>query len=137
MGDHRGHTKMRPPRQRALSVSFALILIAAFYSQAQGHAFPVRSEPKLGWVIANSPPKVTIWFDRELEPAFSTITVYNSAKQRVDKDNGRVNPLDRTVLEVDLQALPPGTYRVYWSVAAKDRHRTEGDFPFIVWRKSR
>ena len=128
---------MSPLRQRALSVSFALILITVFYSQAQGHAFLLRSEPRPGWVIATSPTKVAIWFDRELEPSFSTITVYNSAKQRVDKDNGRVNPSDTTVLEVDLQALPFGTYRVYWSVAAKDRHRTEGDFPFTVWRKSR
>ncbi len=128
---------MRPLQQRALRASFALIFVTAFYSQAQGHAFPVRSEPKLGWVTATSPPRVRIWFDRELEPAFSTITVYNLAKQRVDKTNGRVNPLDTTVLEVDLQALPSGTYRVYWSVAAKDRHRTEGNFPFTVWIKSK
>ncbi len=128
---------MRPLQQKALRVSLALTFVATFYSQAQGHAFPVRSEPRVGWAIATSPPRVRIWFDRELEPAFSTITVYNSAKQRVDKNNGRVNPLDTTVLEVDLQALPSGTYRVYWSVAAKDRHRTEGNFPFTVWIKSR
>jgi len=79
---------------------------------------------------------VTIWFDGELEPAFSTITVYNSAKQRIDKGNGRVSPSDATILEVDLPALPSGTYRVYWNVVAKDTHRTEGDFSFIVEGKS-
>ena len=77
-----------------------------------------------------------IWFDGELEPAFSTIAVYNSAKQRVDKGNGRVNSSDASILEVDLPALLPGTYRVYWSVVAKDTHRTEGDFPFTIEGKS-
>jgi methionine-rich copper-binding protein CopC len=79
---------------------------------------------------------VTIWFDGELEPAFSTLTVYDSARQRVDKNNARVNPSDATVLEVDLPPLAPGSYRVYWSVVAKDTHRTEGNFPFTVQEKS-
>ena len=134
MGDHRGHIKMRPPRQRALSVFFALILIAAFYSQAQGHAFPVRSDPRLGWVIANSPPKVTIWFDSDIEGAFSKIEVYDSAKQRVDKNDPRVDPANRNKLEVTLSPLPPGTYHVHWTVLSVDTHVTEGAFMFTVGR---
>jgi methionine-rich copper-binding protein CopC len=136
MDGHRTHTKMRQLAQQGLTSFLALIfLVTGFEAEAQAHAVPVRSEPKLASTIATSPPKVTIWFDRELEPAFSTITVYNSAKKRVDKYNGRVNPLDATALEVDLLALPSGTYRVYWSVAAKDLHRTEGDFLFTIKEK--
>ncbi len=113
-----------------------ILIITAFPSRSRGHAFPVRSEPRVGWRIAAAPTKVTIWFDGELEPAFSTIIVYNSAKQRVDKGNGHVSPADASVLEVDLPALVSGTYRVYWSVVAKDTHRTEGDFSFTVEGKS-
>ncbi|TAJ80818.1 copper resistance protein CopC [bacterium] len=128
---------MRQLRLNAFTTVLVLILtLTAFPSQSRGHAFPLRSEPRVGWIIAASPPKVTIWFDGELEPAFSTIAVYNSAKQRIDKDNGRVSPSDATILEVDLPALPSGTYRVYWNVVAKDTHRTEGDFSFIVEGKS-
>ena len=128
---------MRRLKLGALSLVLALILIgAAFLSLARGHAFPLRSEPRVGWTIATSPSKVTIWFDGELEPAFSTIAVYNSAKQRVDKGTSRIAPSDATVLEVDLPALPSGTYRVYWSAVAKDTHRTEGDFPFAIEGKS-
>ncbi len=137
-GSDRPHagTQMRPVEKAFVSLFFALILsMATFQTLVQAHAFPVRSDPRVGWTIPVSPPKVTIWFDGELEPAFSTITVYNSAKQRVDKGNGHVSPADATVMQVDLPALPPGTYRVYWSVIAKDTHRTEGDFPFTVEKK--
>jgi len=128
---------MRRMKLSALSLILALILIGtAFLSHVLGHAFPIRSEPRVGWTIPKPPPKATIWFDGELEPAFSTIAVYNSAKQRVDKGNGRVSSFDATILEVDLPTLSAGTYRVYWSVVAKDTHRTEGDFSFTVEGKS-
>src|ERR1700747_2112708 len=116
---------MKYLEKMSLSLSLALILSgAAFQTLAQAHAFPVRSDPRVGWTIANSPPKVTIWFDGELEPAFSTIAVYNSAKQQVDKGNSHINSKDATVLEVDLPNLGPGTYRVYWKALAKDTHVT-------------
>jgi copper resistance protein C len=121
-------------RRSVIDAILALILIVS-PSQALGHAFPIRSDPRVGWKVT-APAKVTIWFDGELEPAFSTLTVYDSARQRVDKNNARVNPSDATVLEVDLPPLAPGSYRVYWSVVAKDTHRTEGNFPFTVQEKS-
>ena len=106
--------------------------IAVIPAVSEGHAFPVRSYPRVGWTIAAAPPKVTIWFDGELEPAFSTITVYNSAKQQVDKHNSHVTGDDRNVLEVDLPPLSAGTYRVYWKALSTDTHVTEGDFTFII-----
>jgi copper resistance protein C len=127
---------MRPLEKRALSLSLALILgLAAFQTLARAHAFPVRSDPRVGWTVAVSPPKVTIWFDGELEPAFSTITVYNSTKQQVDKGNSRVDSRDGTVMEVDLPPLASGSYHVYWKALAKDTHVTEGDFTFAIEKK--
>jgi len=125
---------MKP--KQALNLSVALMLVVAdFQTVVQAHAFPVRSDPRVGWTVAISPPKVTIWFDGELEPAFSTITVYNSAKEQVDKGNSRVNESDASVLEVDLPPLASGTYHVYWKVLAKDTHVTEGDFTFAINKK--
>jgi len=127
---------MRMLEKNALSAVLTLVLSATvLQTLAQAHAFPVRSDPRVGWTVAASPPKVTIWFDGELEPAFSTITVYNSAKQQVDKGNSRVNGPDASVLEVDLTPLAPGTYHVYWKALAKDTHVTQGDFTFAVDKK--
>lgn len=121
--------------KRAVSLALAVMAIAVMRSVAHSHAFPIHSEPRVGWTIATPPSKVTIWFDGELEPAFSTITVYNSGKQQVDKGNSRVSGKDGSVLEVDLPLLAPGTYHVYWRVLAKDTHITEGDFSFVIASK--
>ena len=110
----------------------SLLAATALPSPAQGHAFPIRSDPRVGWKVSVSPAKVTIWFDVELEPVFSTIAVYTSAKRQVDKGNSRVRPSDASILEVDLPALAPGVYRVYWKALAKDTHVTEGDFSFTI-----
>ena len=123
--------------ERVVLAMFLALLpgVAAFQTLAQAHAFPLRSDPRVGWTIPVSPPKVTIWFDGELEPAFSTITVYNSTKQQVDKGNSRVSGPDASVLEVDLPPLAPDTYHVYWKALSKDTHVTEGDFTFAINKK--
>jgi methionine-rich copper-binding protein CopC len=58
--------------------------------------------------------------------------VETEEKQRVDKGDARVNPQDNRLLEVSVSPLPSGRYHVYWSVIARDGHRTEGDFRFRV-----
>lgn len=102
---------------------------------AWGHSFPDHSEPRVGWTVDKPPVKVTIWFDVPIEPIFSTIKVVDTNGQQVDKQDGRVNPADRTVLEVSLPSLPPGKYRVFWNVISIDTHRTEGDYPFAISSK--
>jgi methionine-rich copper-binding protein CopC len=109
-----------------------LFLVCAFPEVSRGHAFPDHSEPKVGSTVPDSPAGVRIWFDGALEPAFSTIAVQDSGGRGVDKGDGHVNPSDATLLEVGLPHLPPGTYRVIWSVVARDGHRTMGDFTFDV-----
>ncbi len=117
------------------TVLFCLLAIGTTGSAAWGHAFPIRSEPRVGRSVTKSPSKITIWFDGELEPAFSTITVYDSAGHQVDKHNSHTRPGDETVLEIDLPGLEPGSYHVYWKVLAKDTHITEGDFLFTIEKK--
>jgi methionine-rich copper-binding protein CopC len=79
-----------------------------------------------------SPPAVRIWFDGQIEPVFSKVRVEDADRRQVDKGDSRVDPDDRTLLEVGLPPLGPGKYRVYWSVVARDGHRTEGDYSFRV-----
>ena len=115
----------------ALIPILAQLIVAAMPPGiALAHLFPIRSEPRVGRTITAAPAKVRIWFNGELEAAFSTVTVYDSAKQQVDKGNCRVT--EASVLEVDLLPLQPGTYRVYYRVVEKDKHVTEGDYSFTL-----
>ena len=137
VGSDRANFKVNPLIVfRSVVLLASLVAIVALPAISEEHAFPVHSEPRVGWTVASSPPKVTIWFDGELEPAFSTITVYNLAKQQVDKGNSRVTGSDGTVLEVDLPNLAAGRYRVFWKALSKDTHITEGDFTFTITGRS-
>ncbi|MEW6325788.1 MAG: copper resistance protein CopC [Nitrospirota bacterium] len=99
---------------------------------AWAHAFPERSQPRVGSTIDQPPPEVRIWFDGRLEPLFSTITVVDQQAHRVGGEQGGVDADDATQLATPLPPLPPGVYRVRWDVIAVDGHRTEGNFTFTI-----
>jgi len=101
-------------------------------AEAGAHAFPDHSDPRVGSTVEKVPSSVQVWFDGEIEPVFSTMRVENDDKQRVDKGDARVSAGNGRLLEVSVDPLPPGRYRVYWSVVARDGHRTDGDFRFRV-----
>ena len=113
---------------KTLAIAVALALSPAGVS---AHAFPDHSDPRVGHAV-ESPRSVRIWFDGAIEPVFSTIRVEDGDKRRVDGGDARVDTKDSTLLEVSLPGLPPGRYTVFWSVVARDGHRTEGSFPFQV-----
>ena len=124
--------RTRPLNSRYLIAVLSLALLCFSPGISLGHAFPDHSDPKVGSTVPVSPAQVRIWFDSDLEPAFSTIMVHNANNEMVDKRDGRVEPSDPTLLQVSLPKLPPGTYRVLWNVVARDGHRTVGDFTFTV-----
>jgi methionine-rich copper-binding protein CopC len=121
---------MHTPMAIVTLCSVLLVCLAPW--NVWGHAFPQRSEPPVGATVTVSPPRVRIWFDAVLEAAFSRLQVQTGSGQRLDKNDARVDPTDATLLEVPLPPLPPGTYRVLWSVVARDGHRTTGEYTFTI-----
>lgn len=114
-------------------LAFAALLALAMPAAAFAHAFPKNSSPHVGATVASAPHEVKIWFDGELEPVFSTLTIKNAAGQQVSTGKGEVDPKNHVLLETPLEAtLPAGAYTVYWSVIAHDGHHTEGHYAFTV-----
>jgi methionine-rich copper-binding protein CopC len=111
-----------------MALAFAVILP----DTARAHAYPDHADPKVGSTVTSSPERVRVWFDSALEPAFSSIMVHAADGAMVDKRDGRVDQSDPSLLEVSVPSLPPGKYRVYWSVVARDGHRTSGDYTFTI-----
>ncbi len=102
---------------------------------ARAHAYPDHAEPKVGSTVSTSPTLVRIWFDSDIEPAFSSIEVQSAAGTKVQQGNGSVDSSDPKLLEVTIaHPLAPGTYKVAWSVVARDGHRTSGDYKFTIGR---
>jgi methionine-rich copper-binding protein CopC len=115
--------------RRLVAASSALFLLFGAEA-ARAHAFLDRAEPRVGSSVAVAPRQLSLWFTQDLEPAFTTVQVQNSAGARVDQGKPRIGPAN--VMHVGLKPLPPGTYRVLWHALSVDTHTTEGSFSFHV-----
>ena len=92
---------------------------------------PLRAA--VGRDVAEPPatgPDLVRWSDRA--HCSSTIHVEDRDKRRVDKGDGRVSPSDTSSSRSGCRPLPPGRYRVVWSVIARDGHPREGSFSFLL-----
>lgn len=122
------------PRGSALpqnNLRWSVLLLCAILSgTAFAHAFPQKSEPPVGATLTSPPRAVKIWFDDEIRPGVSKLTVKDSAGHVVSQNPAKV--AGGNLLEVSLHPLPAGTYHVYWSVTSKDGHHTQGDYEFTV-----
>lgn len=117
---------------RWLDVSAVVLIVVAMQpSLAPAHSLPARFVPARDAVVRSAPTEVRILFDGDLEPAFSSIQVTDAVGRRVDK-GGRVDPRNRRLLRVSLEALRPGVYRVTWQILAIDGHQNEGTYEFTV-----
>lgn len=110
------------------TVPLLLLLVTA---EATAHAMLDHAEPRVGNTVATAPREVTLWFTQKLEAAFSTITVTNSAGQRIDTGKARVSG---NQMSVSLRSGGAGTYRVIWRALSTDAHTTDGSFTFQVGR---
>jgi copper resistance protein C len=117
----------------ACFVALFVCSIAAWSSLASAHSVPLRFEPPRDAVLPSAPAEVRIVFDGDIEPAFSSIQVTDSAGRRVDNGDARVvDARYPRVLRVWLGRLPPGVYRVRWHIFAIDGHRSEGTYVFTL-----
>jgi copper resistance protein C len=114
---------------RSSIVATIPLLLMLAMGEASAHALLDHAEPRVGNTVATAPREVTLWFTQKLEPAFSSITVTNSAGQRVDAGKTRVSG---NQMSVSLRSGGAGTYRVNWHVLSVDTHRTDGNFTFRV-----
>ena len=111
-----------------LAAMIPLLLLLAT-GEATAHAFLDHAEPRVGNTVATVPGEVTLWFTQKLESAFSTVTVTNSAGERVDTGKVRVSG---NQMSIALRPGGSGTYHVTWRVLSVDTHTTDGSFSFQV-----
>lgn len=110
----------------------ALALLALAAPSADAHAFLDHASPAVGSTVHGSPAQVQLFYTQNLEPAFSTVKVVDSNGKEVDKGNKTVDPKNPAELEISLNTLPPGIYKVIWRILSVDTHTTEGKFEFTV-----
>ena len=103
----------------------------AAVSCAHAHAFLDHADPAVGGSVKGTPQEVKLAFTEEVEPAFSSVKIFDAAGKEVDGRNVRADPKDGHLLLVSLPVpLAAGTYKVVWRVVSKDTHVTQGNFTF-------
>lgn len=111
-----------------------LLIVMAGSARLEAHAFLKRAEPAVGSTVQTSPGEVRIWFTENIEPAFSSVQVFNDSGKEVDKHDVHVDSSERALLRVSLPPVAAGTYKVVWHVVSVDTHVTNGSFTFRVSR---
>jgi len=111
-----------------------LLIILTGTAGVEAHAFLKNSEPPVGGTVQMSPNEVRIRFTENVEPAFSSIKVFDASGKEVDKRDVHLDRSDRALLHVSLPRLPAGIYKVVWRVVSVDTHVTNGNFTFRVTR---
>jgi methionine-rich copper-binding protein CopC len=110
-------------------LSFCLLVILPA-TRVSAHAFLEHADPPVGGKVHSAPAAVRIWFTEAIEPASSTIQVFDATGRQVDKKDTHLNRSNHSLLEVSLSRLGPGIHKVVWRVMSADTHVTNGDFKF-------
>jgi copper resistance protein C len=116
--------------KRMILVLFAILLAGS--ARLEAHAFLRRAEPAVGSTLQAAPTEVRISFTENIEPAFSTIQVFNASGKEVDKRDVHLDRSNQALLHVSLPPLLAGIYKVVWRVVSVDTHVTNGSFTFRV-----
>jgi methionine-rich copper-binding protein CopC len=113
------------------STIFTLPLLSLLAIPALAHSALDHASPATGGKVRKSPPRVELWFTEEIEPAFSSLAVFDSSGREVDKRDTTASS-NKKLLFVSIPPLSSGRYKVVWRVVSVDKHKTEGSFPFVV-----
>jgi methionine-rich copper-binding protein CopC len=111
-----------------------LLLLLAGSARLEAHAFLERAEPAVGSTVQRSPGEVRVLFTEKIEPALSTVQVFDASGKEVDKHDMHLDRSNHALLHVSLPPLEAGTYKVVWRAVSVDTHVTKGSFTFRVIR---
>src|SRR5262245_1371616 len=107
-------------------IVFFLVLMVGS-ARLEAHAFLKQADPGVGSAARTSPGEVRIRFTENIEPAVSSIQVFDASGKEVDKRDLHLDPSDHALLHVSLPSLGAGIYKVVWRVVSVDKHVTNGN----------
>jgi copper resistance protein C len=115
-------------------IFLVILVLLAKSARLEAHAFLQRAEPGVGSTVQTSPSEVRIRFTENIEPAVSSVQVFDASGKEVDKRDRHLDRSDHALLHVSLPRLDAGVYKVVWHIVSVDTHVTSGSFTFQVGR---
>jgi methionine-rich copper-binding protein CopC len=118
----------------ALLLGVSVVLISPFTAFAQAaHAEYVRSTPEQNAILHQEPATISILFSEAVNPAGSTIQVYDVNGKQVNTAAAQVDRSNLETMTVPMQGDGSELYVVLWrTVSAVEGHHDSGSFRFFV-----
>lgn len=101
------------------------------------HAQLIKAEPARRAILDKAPTQVRLWFNEEIEGAYTSLSVLKANKKPVTDAKPRVVSDDPKSIVLSLPDLKPGKYSVKFRVLSVDGHIVDSTFDFTVKSKSK
>lgn len=116
----------------AFFLTAALSLGVLLPPSAEAHALLVKAEPARRAALSRAPHQVKLWFNEEIEPAYTKMLVVNANGKPVTDAKFQVPADDRKLMVLQLPELTPGKYVVKFRVLSVDGHVVESSYDFLL-----
>lgn len=97
---------------------------------AQAHALLVKAEPARRAVLTKAPHQIKLWFNEQIEPAYTKLSVVDAADKPVTTEKFTVPEKEPKLMVLPLPELKPGKYVVKFRVLSVDGHVVESSYDF-------
>lgn len=109
------------------------VAVAALLPLSAGaHALLVKAEPARRGALVQAPRQVKLWFNEEIEPAYTKLAVLDATGKPVTGEKFQVPADDRKLMVLALPVLAPGKYTVKFRVLSVDGHVVESSYDFVL-----
>jgi copper transport protein len=112
--------------------ALAGVFVLAAAAPAWAHATLQNTDPPKNGVVAQSPSKLSLSFNENVEVSFGAIRVYTCAGKRITTEAPHHSSASDHTVELSTPKLDPGVYLVAWRVISADAHPVNGTFSFRV-----
>lgn len=119
-------------------VILSIAIILAMWAHAApvlAHAQLVKAEPARRAVLDKAPTQVRLWFNEEIEGAYTSLSVLGANKKPVTDAKPEVVSDDPKSVVLPLPELKPGKYTVKFRVLSVDGHIVDESFNYKVKNK--
>ena len=121
-----------------LRVMMSAALIASMWAQTSSvmaHAQLIKAEPARRAALDKAPAQIRLWFNEEIEGAYTTLTVSDANKKLVTNAKPKVVADDPKSIILPMPKTNPGKYKVKFRVLSVDGHIVDSTFNYTVKSK--
>ncbi|MBL80055.1 MAG: copper-binding protein [Nitrosomonadaceae bacterium] len=119
-----------------VTIGIAIVAIMWLHtSPVWAHAQLIKAEPARRAALDRAPEQIRLWFNEEIEGAYTTLTVFGSNKKLITNAKPRVVKDDPKSIVLPIPETKPGKYTVKFRVLSVDGHVVDSTFNYTVKNK--